>query len=171
MLPPKMILCPVDFSTHSDEALKVATDLAVQFGAALCLVHVVPAIPKISTLVEFFHEGEYEKELHKNAAERLGQIADDIARKGVTVTSQVGTANEAGMEIQSRGFDRDLHTWNDGLAPAGAGIGDGESREARGVPCFRFARATRSSGERIFRASRFRCGVALRPRSAVKGWI
>jgi nucleotide-binding universal stress UspA family protein len=99
MLPPKMILCPVDFSTHSDEALKVATDLAVQFGAALCLVHVVPAIPKISTLVEFFHEGEYEKELHKNAAERLGQIANDIARKGITVTSQVGTANEAGMEI------------------------------------------------------------------------
>jgi nucleotide-binding universal stress UspA family protein len=99
MLPPKMILCPVDFSAHSDEALKVATDLAVQFGAALCLVHVVPAIPKISTVVEFFHEGEYEKELHKNAADRLRQIADDIARKGITVTSQVGTANEAGMEI------------------------------------------------------------------------
>jgi nucleotide-binding universal stress UspA family protein len=99
MLPPKIILCPVDFSTHSDEALKVAADLAVQFGAALCLVHVVPAIPKLPSVSSFFHEGEYEQELHKNAAERLKQIADDISTKSIAVTTQVGTANEVGMEI------------------------------------------------------------------------
>ena len=49
MLPPKVILSPIDFSTHSDEAVKVAADLAARFGASLCLVHVVPAIPKLPT--------------------------------------------------------------------------------------------------------------------------
>jgi nucleotide-binding universal stress UspA family protein len=99
MLPPKVILSPIDFSTHSDEALKVAADLALQFGAELCLVHVVPAIPKLPASVSIFNEGEYEQELHKNAASRLKEIADGLARKGVVVTSQVGTANEVGMEI------------------------------------------------------------------------
>jgi universal stress protein A len=99
MLPPKMILCPVDFSSHANEALRVAADLAVQFKSGLCLVHVVPAIPKLPTLSSLFNEGEYEKELHKNAAERLQQIADRLACKGIAVTSQVGTANEVGMEV------------------------------------------------------------------------
>jgi nucleotide-binding universal stress UspA family protein len=99
MLPPKVILSPMDFSTHSDEAASVAADLAARFGAGLCLVHVVPVIPKLPASVSIFNEGEYEQELHKNAEEHLAQIAEDLSRKGVAVTSQVGTANEPGMEI------------------------------------------------------------------------
>ena len=33
MMPPKMILSPIDFSNHSDDALKVAADLAARLGA------------------------------------------------------------------------------------------------------------------------------------------
>jgi nucleotide-binding universal stress UspA family protein len=99
MLPPKLILSPVDFSAHSDEAVNVAADLAARFGAGLCLVHVVPEIPKLPASVSIFNEGEYERELHKNAEKRLGEIAGVLARNGLAVTTQVGTANEAGMEL------------------------------------------------------------------------
>jgi len=37
------VLVPVDFSEHSDRALKYATGLAKSFGATLHLVHVYPA--------------------------------------------------------------------------------------------------------------------------------
>lgn len=99
MLPPKVILAPIDFSAHSDEAVKVAADLAAEFGSKLCLVYVVPAIPKLPLSVSIFKEGEYEQELHKDAEKRLAQIADGLASKGLTVTSEVGIANEVGMEI------------------------------------------------------------------------
>jgi nucleotide-binding universal stress UspA family protein len=99
MLPPKVILSPVDFSTHSDEAVKVAADLAARFGASLCLVNVVPMIPKLPKAEVIFNEREYEDELHKDAARQLALLAEDLGRKGITVTSQVGTANEVGQEI------------------------------------------------------------------------
>lgn len=41
MLPIKKILCPVDFSKPSCEALKVAEELASKFSAELCVIHVV----------------------------------------------------------------------------------------------------------------------------------
>jgi nucleotide-binding universal stress UspA family protein len=99
MLPPKLILAPVDFSPHANEALKVAADLAKRFGSELCLVHVVPFIPKLPSASTIFNEREYEEELHKSADVRLKEIGDEIARSGVTVTTRVGTANEVGQEI------------------------------------------------------------------------
>ena len=44
MLPPKLILSPIDFSESSHAALDVAADFATRFGAELLLVHVQPAI-------------------------------------------------------------------------------------------------------------------------------
>ena len=40
MLPPKLILSPIDFSDSSHGALDVAADFATRFGAELLLVHV-----------------------------------------------------------------------------------------------------------------------------------
>ena len=37
----KNILCPVDFSEHSDQALKYAVFLAKSHGAKLTLLHVI----------------------------------------------------------------------------------------------------------------------------------
>lgn len=41
MLPIKKILCPVDFSEPSYQALEVAGKLASSFSAELCVIHVV----------------------------------------------------------------------------------------------------------------------------------
>ena len=46
LLPVNKILCPTDFSDCSYDALKTAIELCSHFGATLCLLHVVPAIPR-----------------------------------------------------------------------------------------------------------------------------
>ena len=102
MLPFRIILCPLDFSEPSGKALDAAIEAAVQFGAELVLVHVVPAaVPGIPADPAFAFTGPegYEKELRVNAEEQLtlaakrvpseiksrrvvgnGDAADEIAR-------------------------------------------------------------------------------------------
>ena len=63
MLPPKLILSPIDFSDSSQAALEVAADFAARFGAELLLVHVMPAIEDLPTSVSVFKEGEYDLNL------------------------------------------------------------------------------------------------------------
>ena len=46
LLPIKKILCPIDFSDSSYEALKQAGELCSHFGATLCLLYVLPAMPR-----------------------------------------------------------------------------------------------------------------------------
>ena len=99
MLPPKLIMSPIDFSEHSDDALKAATDLATTFGSELCLVHVVPAIPRLPSASAFFHEGEYEQELHKCAQKRLDEMVRALEGRGIKARSEVGTANDVSMEL------------------------------------------------------------------------
>ncbi|HTZ99483.1 MAG TPA: universal stress protein [Candidatus Aquilonibacter sp.] len=99
MLPPKVIVSPIDFSSHSTGALDTAATLAKQFGAELLLVYAVPAIPKLPSTTAIFQEAEYEQELHREATQQLKKLADGIAAKGVEVRVEVGTANDVGMEI------------------------------------------------------------------------
>jgi nucleotide-binding universal stress UspA family protein len=99
MMPPKIILSPVDFSTHSDGALQVAAGMASRLGSELCLVHVVPMLPRLPTASTIFHEAEYEKELHQDAELRLNEIAKKLVQSGLAVKTVVGTANDTGMEI------------------------------------------------------------------------
>jgi nucleotide-binding universal stress UspA family protein len=42
---PTRILLPIDFSPSSQAALEIAADLALHFGAKLCLVNVIPFFP------------------------------------------------------------------------------------------------------------------------------
>ena len=99
MLPPKLIMSPIDFSDHSDIALKTATDMASRLGAELLLVHVVPAIPRLPSATAFFHEGEYEQELHKCAQKRLDEMVQALAGRGIKARAEVGTANDVSMEL------------------------------------------------------------------------
>ena len=99
MLPPKLIMSPIDFSEHSDVALKAATEMASTFGSELCLVHVVPAIPRLPSATAFFHEGEYEEELHKCAQKRLDEMVRALEGRGIKARSEVGTANDVSMEL------------------------------------------------------------------------
>src|ERR1700742_976123 len=99
MLPPKLIMAPVDFSKHSDEGAKTAVELAALYGSELCLVHVVPAIPKLPSPSVIFHEREYEEELLKDAQKRLDEIVQQVSERGVTAKAIVGTANDTGAEL------------------------------------------------------------------------
>jgi len=99
MLPPKIIVSPIDFSVHSDDALKTAIDLASQFGAALCLIHVVPALPKLPSAQAFFKEADYEQSLRSDAQKQLAHMVEEIAKRGITANYAIGTADDTGMEI------------------------------------------------------------------------
>jgi nucleotide-binding universal stress UspA family protein len=96
---PKVILAPVDFSGHSRDAVDEAADLAKRLGSQLLLVNVVSALPKLPSASAFFHEAEFEQELHKQAESQLAAVAQKYAGKGITVRTQVGTANDVAMEL------------------------------------------------------------------------
>ena len=80
----------------------------------MCLVHVVPAIPKLPYATAFFHEAEYEKQLHEDAAEELDELAAKIAKSGVPARSDRGNGQRcehgiaAHRRAQQRGSDRHL---------------------------------------------------------------
>jgi len=99
MLPPKLILSPIDFSDPSQEALDTAANLASGVGAELLLVHVVPMLPRLPSPATIFNEAEFEQELQKDAEKRLNELAEKLRAKGLKVRFEVGTASDVGMEI------------------------------------------------------------------------
>ena len=99
MLPPKVIVSPVDFSTHADDALETAADLALRFGSELCLVHVVPALPKLPSGLSIFKEADYEQALHSDAERQLAKMVEEFSRRGIAAKYAVGTADDTAMEI------------------------------------------------------------------------
>ena len=99
MLPPKLILSPIDFSDSSHGALDVAADFAARFGAELLLVHVMPAIEDLPKSVSVFKEGQYDQSLDDAAAKRLADLAATLAPKNVKARTEMGTANDVGMEL------------------------------------------------------------------------
>ena len=99
MMPPKLILSPIDFSDSAHAALDVAADFAGRFGAELLLVHVVPAIPDLPASVSVLKEGEYDQSLDDAAAKRLSDLVAMLAQKNVKARTEVGTANDVGMEL------------------------------------------------------------------------
>lgn len=99
MMPPKLILAPIDFSDASRAALDVAVDMASRFGAELLLVYVVPAIPDLPKDVSIFKEGEYDKSLENKDAQRLKDLAGTVANKNVKVRTELGTGDDVGMEL------------------------------------------------------------------------
>jgi nucleotide-binding universal stress UspA family protein len=101
MLPPKLILAPVDFSDPSRAALDTAADMASRYGAELLVAYVVPAIPDLPAGVSILKEGEYDQSLIDSAAQRLSELASALAagRKDLKVRTEVGVANDVGMEL------------------------------------------------------------------------
>jgi nucleotide-binding universal stress UspA family protein len=99
MMPPKLILAPVDFSDSSHQALDVAAGMAAGLGATLLVVHIVPAIPDLPRGVSVFKDAQYDQELHEEAFKRLSELADNLKNKGLNVRTEVGTANDVAMEL------------------------------------------------------------------------
>jgi nucleotide-binding universal stress UspA family protein len=99
MLPPKLILAPIDFSDASRAAVDVAADMASRFGAELLLVHVQPAIQDLPKTVSIFKEEQYDQSLDDKAAQQLKELAATAAQKNVRVRTELGTGNDVGMEL------------------------------------------------------------------------
>ena len=99
MLPPKLILVPIDFSDPSRAALDVATDMAARLGADLLLVQVMPAIEDLPRSVSIFKEGKYDESLNEKAEQQLEQLAARLAKKNVQARAKLGTGNDVGMEL------------------------------------------------------------------------
>jgi nucleotide-binding universal stress UspA family protein len=95
----KTILCPTDFSEPSLEGLGYAVEFAKLFGADLCLVNVVPAVPPLPTNPNFvFQIPEYERGLHADADEKLREVIQHRVPKGINVRSVIGHG-DPGREI------------------------------------------------------------------------
>ena len=69
------------------------------YRSELCLVHVVPALPKLPSLRSFFNEAEYEQALQADSEKHLTQMVEEISRRGIAAKYAVGTANDTAMEI------------------------------------------------------------------------
>lgn len=97
MLPLRKILCPIDFSEPSYDALDVAIELASTFSAELLVVHVVPEVPRPSWASTLDPEevkcglevSEYEEMLHTGAQQKLHELIKDRIPKTLCARSTV----------------------------------------------------------------------------------
>jgi nucleotide-binding universal stress UspA family protein len=94
---PARILVPVDFSTSSNAALEAAQDLALQYGAEIVLLHVVPMFPVV-TGMEFpasvYPQEDYLRETVRQTSERLALAGAALKEFGFKVRWSVETGND-----------------------------------------------------------------------------
>ena len=96
MLPLKKLLCPTDFSEPSREALKVAVEFALHFGAQLSLVNVVPMLPVLSRDPNYaFKVPEYEQMLNADAEERLNELIGEVTTPLTNIRTILGHGDAA----------------------------------------------------------------------------
>jgi nucleotide-binding universal stress UspA family protein len=99
MLPIKNILCPTDFSEPSFEALKVADELAMHFGATLHVINVVPLVPIVETPIGVesasFNIASYQRELETQAKKSLKNLTEQKLNKQINVVTEVLIGNAA----------------------------------------------------------------------------
>jgi nucleotide-binding universal stress UspA family protein len=75
MLPISKIICPTDFSEPAYEALKVADELAVHFGADLFLIHVVGLITGTTPhAISSLDVSKYNAEMKLSAVKSLDEL-------------------------------------------------------------------------------------------------
>ncbi|MCL4502762.1 MAG: universal stress protein [Deltaproteobacteria bacterium] len=95
MFPLKKILCPVDFSEPSHHALKIAVEMARQFGAALNVIHVIPPVPvhspypdppNASSDYEPLHQQELALESEESLKNMIRWVPKEIPTLATVVT-------------------------------------------------------------------------------------
>ena len=96
----KRILVPTDGSDHARKAIGYACDLALKYGAAICLVHVVPPPPAL------FHEAAFGmpdlQKLQEEDGKKIIEEADqEVKQHGVKdVQSAMVRGNPASQIIE-----------------------------------------------------------------------
>ena len=98
-VPTKMLL-PIDFSSSSDAALQMATDLAQHFHAELCLLHVVP-IFSLDTTAEYVPDTEFLQDARNRSEQRLEACVAVLVAKGLTARSVIEIGNDVVGNINS----------------------------------------------------------------------
>jgi nucleotide-binding universal stress UspA family protein len=76
----RRILCAVDFSPCSRQAVSYALSLAEEAGGALTLLHVVESFDDEPPPTSHFNVPEYRQHLEAAAAERLGELVPSETR-------------------------------------------------------------------------------------------
>jgi len=100
MLPIKKILCPIDFSEPSYQALDIAGELAAHFNATLVILHVVAEIPYLSgsTTITGLDIPKYQKQLEDISFEKISEIIENRIPKDVKAHPVI-TVGKAADEI------------------------------------------------------------------------
>jgi nucleotide-binding universal stress UspA family protein len=102
LMPVSKILCATDFSEPSYEALKTGIELCSHFKAELCLVFVLPPIPKPSWALPLPDEeldqldlAEYEEVLENRAQRKLHELITQRVPKEIKAYSIIGKGDSA----------------------------------------------------------------------------
>ncbi|MGA2990393.1 MAG: universal stress protein [Candidatus Korobacteraceae bacterium] len=93
MLPARKIVCPTDFSEGASEALENATRIALNNGAEVYLVHVVPVMLAETEPTLLVQVQDYERLLQPE--KRLQEMAQPLIAKGVMVHTVIGHGDAA----------------------------------------------------------------------------
>jgi nucleotide-binding universal stress UspA family protein len=110
MLTFKRILCPVDFSSCSDQAVRAALDLAERFGATVELLHVMQTTAYVMPLMPMGGPPlDYLRDLPERLQTQLDHLRDRLTseyplittclREGVVHATVVGRANELHADL------------------------------------------------------------------------
>lgn len=113
MLPFKKILCPIDFSEPSHQALKVASELALNFSAELTVIHVIPDIPRATTADPAAQATQayrqYQHELEAESKTLLARAIRDFVSPKLTARQIIETGDAAHVVAKIAGEeDADL---------------------------------------------------------------
>lgn len=92
MLPFKKILCPIDFSEPSYAALQVAADLAMQFDAELCVLHVMAPLDASLAVVM---GTKFDESRSADAAHKIHMAVQQRLDKSVRTRAVVATGGPA----------------------------------------------------------------------------
>lgn len=93
------ILCPIDFSKHSQVALEHAESIAAKFGAELIVAHIVePVLYPVAYGLPPVAPVNYEENAKESAAKALAPIVEGISGRGVAARALVDSG-AASMRI------------------------------------------------------------------------
>jgi nucleotide-binding universal stress UspA family protein len=134
------ILVPTDFSSHAEEALAVATELAKTFGARIVVLHAYHLdVPMMSPMAGGYALPEnFYADLQAHATARVEKLAGDLATEGVDAVG-VAIPEAASLAIvdQAHSLPADLIVMgtrgNTGLKHVV--LGSVAERVVRAAPC------------------------------------
>jgi len=108
MLPLKKILCPTDFSDPSNEALKIANELARHFSSEVILLHVVR--PMSSSVTTEPHTGfdifAHQESIKESAQKSLENVKRKRLAKAGKVSSVIIEGEPAEEIIKAAGDEK-----------------------------------------------------------------